>query len=219
MHRVVALALMVACSSRSVEGEGSPLAMESTLELVPQWSAPDGADGGPRYLVRLRRGEEVRSVDTGGPVTHAVLFDEQVVSVDAAHRMRMDAQVVAENVYGAPVVAAGRLAYVVVREGATVRSEVHVRDATVDRVIDASLYQVGALRFSPDGQHLVGIGARDGGVAGLHVFDVRQRTHRCLTHCELVAGWPLGADYQAPRADFEFAGDTLVWPGGSVRWR
>ncbi len=98
------------------------------------------------------------------------------------------------------------------------RSEVHVRDGTVDRVIDDSLYQVGALRFSPDGEYIVAIGARDGGVAGLQVFDVRQRTHRCLTHCDLVTGWPLGEGYQPPSAEFEFAGDRLVWAGGSVQW-
>ncbi len=104
------------------------------------------------------------------------------------------------------------LAYVALEEDDDVRSALHLRRES-DDVRDRSLYSLGALRFAPDGGTVLGVGAVNGGVVGLHVFDDLGR--RCLSNCDLRAGseWE---DYVRPPGGptaLHFDDSDVSWDG------
>ncbi len=195
------------------------------------WAPPPGADGPPLTTLAWEHRDGSRSAIDVGPVVHAAVWGGSIVYVDRGFRLWREGELQpwAEGVPGAPVVSpdGAMLAYVVADESEDgVRAEVHVRTSEGDRVVDRSLLSLGMLRFSPDGQVLLGVGSVNGGVAGLHAIDVRSGRHRCLSNCALRVGQPWGDAFVPPPGDpsaLRFEEDELVYdvPTGlaRLRWR
>ncbi len=195
------------------------------------WAAPPGGDGAPVYTLAWEHPDGRRTPAGVGPVVHATLWRGAIVYVDPRSRLWLEGQdqPLALGVVDAPAVSPddAKLAYVVVAESSEgTRAEVHVRSAHADRLVDRSLLSFGALRFSPDGSVLLGVGSVDSGVAGLHAIDLRAGARRCLSNCDLRVGQPWGDAFLPPpgsAAELRFEGDEVLFDTvagrARLRWR
>lgn len=245
------MALWVACAP-GVDAGSTSSAIEAEWTLVFDqrvFAAPVGGDAPPRYTLAWERGGE-RVASELPPVLEAFAFDFDSPSSGASAptngRSRGRPDVVAllpdgrlvrfvsgepeagvelaRAVVGRPGVAPHAFAYVVAAGGQESAAEVHWFEAGEDRVLDRSLLTFGGLRIAPDGRHVLGFGAVNGGVAGLHV--VGPDGARCLTNCALRTGpgWlaQAGADFvplpRAPGGLF-FEGDEVRWDAGGTTYR
>lgn len=203
---------------------GAALDAISDAPLVhPLSKAPAGGDGPPRF--KLDAGL-LGGLPDPGPVLRALRFRDRLLYVTPDFTLRAlgsDAPL-AEQVYAAPVLSpdAQGLAYVALEgSGSHTRAALYLTDGAAPRLLDRTLFNLGRLRFSPDGRYLLGVGVVNGGVAGLHSVGLDGR-YRCLTNCELRTGtpWrhrhvPLPDDLSAVR----FKDDELSYPDPDGRER
>ena len=236
---LVLLAALGACGAEPpvgaspIEGAAQPLP-RGDARLVRDrvvWTAPAGGDGAPAYTLAWEQPDGSRVPADIGPVVHAVVWRGAIAYVDPRRRLwrEGDSAPLAQGVVDAPAVSpdGAWLAYVVPVESQDgTHAEVHLRGADADRVLDRSLYTFGALRFSVDGEALFGVGSDNGGVAGLHVIDIRTGARRCLSNCALRVGQPWGDAFLPPpgsTSELRFEGDEVVFdtPRGvaRLRWR
>lgn len=228
------LLLCMACGTPQPGAVQEPLARDGARLVRDRvvWAPPSsGADGAPLTTLAWEHADGSRTPVDVGPVVHAVVWRGAVVYVDRGLHLWREGedQPWAEGVPAAPAVSpdGSALAYVVAHEGAEgTHAEVHVRTASADRVVDRSLLAFGALRFSPDGGVLLGVGSVNGGVAGVHAIDLGSGARVCLSNCELRVGQPWGDAFVPPPGDptaLRFEGDELVYdtPAGlaRLRWR
>ncbi len=116
------------------------------------------------------------------------------------------------NVAGAPAVFRDHVAWVT-RSSVQRTVEVKVHWGGTTRVVAHDLYAANGLRFTPDGEHLLVMGAGQGGVAGLYVTRVDTDTLQCLTNCTLRAGRPWKNFVPLPTH-----ADELVFSEELARW-
>ena len=124
-------------------------------------------------------------------------------------------ELLGRNAVGTPAVSddGERLAYVVRDD---LRGEVRLRHRSGGvRAVARDLGSAGALRFAPDGRHLLLVGSRPGRVAGLLVADLAEGRVRCLTNCDLAVGQPWGDRFLALPPGPE----SLAFEGDHVSWR
>ncbi len=201
------------------------------------WTAPVGGDAPARYAVQWRYADgRLEDVGIGRPVVAAVEFDGSVYFVDGSEtlfRFSEGETLVHRDVLEAPALSeqGDRLAYVVRDETGpeSVRAEVHLVLDGRDVVVDRSLQSFGAARFTPDGAALLGVGAGEGGVAGVHrialAVDGDAVGARCLSNCELRVGRPWTNFVANPGSAqaLQFDGDQVSWDAHGERavrsWR
>lgn len=247
MRTLAALTIgMLACAPQGAQGaqgaqsgpdrgeRAEPLGAAHELVLRSRvWSAPSGADGAPLYTLAWRRPDgSFEDVGLGHPVRSATAVADTIFAVDAHDRLlRVHAtegvDVIADQVLVAPTGDAQQLAFVRRDEGPSrLRAQLHLlRDDGQTALLDDELQSLGALAWAPDHQHLVGVGALPGGVAGLHVFDARTGARRCLTNCELRVGQPWHGFVPSPGSAraYRFEGEVVRWDAegtaAEVRYR
>ena len=214
----------------------APLVALRTIE-----EAPPGGDGPSTLALALVRSGQARPLALPSPAIDVVAWGEAaaVRSVDGTlRRVTGDgrAVLVARDVVDRPAVEdAGRALGVVVRDGAE-SFALHRLEGGRTVTLARDLPAAGALRFSPDGRHLVYVGRSPGGVAGLHVVSVpvleardsnpthpvQQAIPRCLTNCTLVTGALAENGFlalPAGPAELRFEGDFVGYRGVRVAYR
>lgn len=183
------------------------------------------SDQRPLYSLAWRHADgHLEPIDLP-PAMHAVAVGGEVYWVDAAHRLhRGEAEVLAEGVFARPIVHDERLVYV--QGGAGQPQTIHWRDDSGSGELATGLYQLGALTAAPDGSALLGVGSRNGGVAGVWVVPLDGADARCLSNCDLRIGGDWGEAFVAAPGDataLSFEGDRVRWdtPAGRVEreWR
>ena len=218
---------MPGCRSEPVGGGSAALDGSRTLVMHRRVAHPaPGSDQRPLYTLAWRSADgTVEPIALETPVIHAVALGETIYFVDPQHDLYRhedgSSSLVSEGVFARPVVDAGRVAWT---DGAPGEQLLRWRAVGGPQgLVRTGLYQLGLLRFTPDGSAIVGVGSTDGGVAGVHVVPLADEPARCLTNCELRAGrpWPEGAFVPNPAAadGFSFEGSTLRWDTAAGRVR
>jgi len=181
--------------------ERGALAQDRELVTIRTvWEAPTGADGASLFEVGWRDAAgEVRPLPLPEPVVAAVAWGGEAAVVDRHHEIWLVSddgtrQRLGRGVMGPPAVSddGSIIAYAEVHD---LVAEVRTRRAPrgMPRVVASDVQSAGAFRFSPEGDHLLFVGSRPGGVAGVFVAELRRGGHeRCLTNCALRAGRPWG---------------------------
>ncbi|MBX3252120.1 MAG: hypothetical protein KF901_33405 [Myxococcales bacterium] len=249
MRLLRSLCLVIAACAPPVDSASERLEVDDLGPLGGEWSlvfdqrvfvAPLGGDGPSRYTLAWERGTE-RVVSALPPVLEAFTFDfgepardgrPDVVALLPDGRLTrfrggdpQRAVVLAEDIVGRPGVASHAFVYVKsVEGGAGTVAEVHWVEGGDDRVLDRSLSTFGGLRVAPDGLHVLGFGAVNGGIAGVHV--IGPEGARCLSNCALRTGpgWLAQAGDEfipLPRAadGLRFDGDDVLWEAGGATFR
>ncbi|MEM9071052.1 MAG: hypothetical protein AAGE52_21250 [Myxococcota bacterium] len=209
---IAALLCIAGCASREdVSATSSSLNPDRELVRSALWTLAAGSDQEPAYLLAWEAADGTRTASGLGPVLHGVRWRDQIAYVDRAHTLRLseESQPLATDVVGAPVVSEDVLGFVRIDE--TARGtwfELH-RVSDRHRVLARARGSLGDLRIAPGGQAIFGVGARNGGVAGLWVADAAGL--RCLTNCNLRVGEPWGDAFVPPPST-----DTLRFDGPEV---
>lgn len=191
VSRILPLLLLAACATEPIESSSQALSGARLVHSQRVWASPAGTDGVPRYTLAWERPDGTREPAGVGVVTHAIEWSGGALTVDPGRTLRWEGEPIAEQVVDAPAVSPDgtRFAYVVVEDDVDgTYAALHVSDGTHDEVWDRTLLSLGALRFSPDGSAVLGVGSLNGGVAGLHVVTLDGA--RCLTNCTLRVGQP-----------------------------
>lgn len=211
--RLLSLIFVLACATEPVGSASQGL--ESGSHLVHSqrvWASPSGTDGVPRYTLAWESLDGTRAPAGVGVVLHATEWMGGALYVDPERVLRYEGERIAAEVIDAPTVSpdGSRFAYVVVEDDAAgTHAALHVSDGSSDVVWDRSLLGFGALRFSPDGSAVLGVGSVNGGVAGLHVVTVEGA--RCLTNCGLRVGQAWEGFVPPPGS-----GSALIFEGDHV---
>ncbi len=217
--------MLVGCAADRSEGARASLRQNTVaLEVSGRSAAPIGGDGPTTYRLAWVRGAQrdeiaIDAVAWAERGAHVLVLTRDGTLTRVGHDLQHE--VVDVDVASAPVTAPGnpeRVAW------ACRTGELKVLDGEHMTTRAQGLLSAGALRFAPDGEALLFVNARNGGVAGLFVADANGT--RCLTNCALRVGQPFD-DYVPPpmSADsLRFSGDEVEWSTGDgtlsrVRWR
>jgi len=218
----VLIPLAAACAPAEPDApELAAASLERTPELVEtgtRWAPPQGADGAPQVDLAWRDADgTLRAWPDIGPIVTATPCIDGALGVAADGTLwwvGVDgrAEVWDHGVTGTPAVSPDGAAMAwVTRETGLVQ----LRTNHEQRTRETGLETVGLLRFSPDGAHVLLVGASSSGVAGVHALSLAgDDGARCLSNCQLRAGQPWGAAFVPPPR----AAADLVFDGSQVRW-
>jgi hypothetical protein len=229
MQRLLTMTcLIIVAAGCQNEGGGSPAearrsAAIPAVELVVTrviWEAPSGAgDPSQVELGWLEADGSVTPLPLTEPVVAWVAWGHEAVVTDrdgdlwTVDRDGRRGQL-GQDVVGRPAVSDdGELLAYVVRDD--LHGEVRVRRRIGGpRVVARDLGSAGALRFAPEGHHLLFVSSWPGRVAGLFAADLDGGQARCLTNCDLNVGQPWGDDF----VPLPSGPESLMFEGDQVSW-
>lgn len=187
------------------------------------YRGPEGSDAPEQIEIAWRSPNRITEViDAGAPILTAAVWRDSVVALttrESLVRLASDGRrsELDHDVIGEIAVSDDRSALAYARstgnDGELVvrRGEAEGGAVTIARGFSS----VGTLRFSEDGARVCFVGARNGGVIGVHVASSSSdETARCVTNCTLRTGedWR-GAFVEVPRdaASLRCAASEVSW--------
>jgi hypothetical protein len=205
--------MLVACQAPAP----APAALERVaLRELPADAAVElGTDAVPLRHFELVVGERTRQLPAAldarlqGQTAVVWLVDHQLARFGVEGAPRLLARGV-----GSPPWASADVVVYALEVGDAV--DLRMRRQEQETTLASGLASAGAFRLSPDGEHVLFVGAIGGGVAGLWVASLDGAGARCLTNCELRTGQPWDDAFVAPpgsAAILEFDGSNVHYVG------
>lgn len=187
------------------------------------WRGPEASDAPERIELGWRTiGDGPRTIDAGAALIEAAVWDGSIVAITADERLiRIDERGQRDELDRAVT---GEL--VVSDDGSTLayaRSDgndgslwVRRRGAQPEAIALARGFaSIGTMRFASNGAALCFVGARNGGVLGVHVVSATSdESVRCLTNCTLQTG----TDWQREFIELPASSEALQCGAESVQW-
>ncbi|MFO0560225.1 MAG: hypothetical protein U0269_19570 [Polyangiales bacterium] len=187
------------------------------------WRGPEASDAPERIELGWRTiGDGLRPIDAGAALIEAAVWDGSIVAITAdetliriderGQRDELDRAVTGELAVSDD----GRALAYARSDGNDGALWVRRRGAQPEAIAVARGFaSVGTMRFSSNGAALCFVGARNGGVLGVHVASATSdESLRCLTNCALQTGTDWQREFIEPPASSE----ALQCGAESVRW-
>jgi hypothetical protein len=200
----------------------SSLGRVGSSELVSRvvYRGPEGSDAPERIELSLRSPDgTMRPLDVGGPVLTAAVWRGSVVLLTPEDRLfRLTAggvrELIDQDVAGELAVSSDGSALAYARVPGN-ESELHVRRVNGDVVVARGYAGIGLLRFSENSSQICFVGARNGGVMGVHVTSsLHDESPRCLTNCTLRAG----SEWSEPFIELPVDARSIQCSSSAVSW-
>jgi hypothetical protein len=197
--------VLLGCSASSTPAARVALEPSTTVEIVRVVSAPPTGGDGPEIVeLAITRGGARLTVPRA--IGGVAFGDAALVLLPDRSLARLTGEpdgvaAIDTAVDFVPVVSPSGDVFAYARSDDGLAHALIVEDAQGARILADGLASIGALHFV-DGERLVFVGARSGGVAGLWIVRTTSDARAsCLTNCALRTGQPWGDAFVPPPTD------------------